>query len=428
MALVGIATLATLAAAQQAPPPQPAPTLRIPAFCGYAHPDPDAARRRDDGSVARCDGELHFYIRLTHTGPLTIGTDGTQALTTRITTWPDAHDLAPAPRATFAVEHPGYHRIAIATADHSPIRDLAAITLSGAAAADALTSTVERRNCASVHLAYDTPREHRDDVEWFYCELTPRADPLYTYYMATGFRRGYFGMQVNSPTERRVIFSVWDAGDEAVDRTKVAADDRVQLVAKGDGVVAEGFGHEGTGGHSHLVHDWRRGDTQKFLVHAEPDADGTHTTYTGWFWFTDRGEHGEHDQHGQHGQPGAWGLIASFRAPKDGTFLHGLYSFTENFGGQNGDEPRDCEFGNVWVRTHGGDWLPLRTARFTHDGHGKDLRLDRWGGTRDDRFFLHSGGFTEPPPGTATHSRDTVTLPGESPRSAKPPADPLPKL
>ena len=42
-----------------------------------------------------------------------------------------------------------------------------------------------------------------------------------TYYMACGWHRGYFGMQVNSPTERRIIFSVWDSGGEAVDRSKV---------------------------------------------------------------------------------------------------------------------------------------------------------------------------------------------------------------
>lgn len=410
-----LTALAALGTAPQEPAATP-PPLRIPAFCGYAHPDADAAHRRDDGSVARCNGELHYYVRLPHTGSLTVGTDSAQALTIRVSGWPADEDIAAAPRATFAILHPGYHRITIATEDHAPIRDFAALTLSGTAAAGATTTTIERRNCASVHLAYDTPAEHKDDIEWMYCEVTARTDPLYTYYMATGFRRGYFGMQVNSPTERRLIFSVWDAGNEGIDRKKVAADDLVQLVAKGDGVVAEGFGHEGTGGHSHLVHTWRTGDTQRFLVHAEPDANGTHTSYTGWFWFADRGEHGE------------WGLIASFRAPKDGAFLHGLYSFDENFGGQNGDEVRDCEFGNVWVRTHGGEWLPIRRARFTHDGHGKEVRLDRWGGTRGERFFLRSGGFVDPPPGTATRYRDPITLPGESPNPAKPPMEPLPKL
>ena len=62
-----------------------------------------------------------------------------------------------------------------------------------------------------------------------------------------------------------------------------------------------------------------------------------------------------------------------------GKFLHGLYSFNENFGGQNGDERRVCEFGNGWIRTKAGKWIDLTEAKFTHDGHGKSERLDRSG-------------------------------------------------
>ncbi len=37
--------------------------------------------------------------------------------------------------------------------------------------------------------------------------------------MACGWHRGYFGMQFNSPDERR-ISQVWDSGQEAIDRDK----------------------------------------------------------------------------------------------------------------------------------------------------------------------------------------------------------------
>ena len=254
-----------------------------------------------------------------------------------------------------------------------------------------------------MHLGYAPPREHQDDVEWFYCELTPRTDPLWTYYMATGWHRGYFGMQVNSPTERRLIFSVWDSGDEPTDRGKVAAADRVTLVANGNGVHVAGFGNEGTGGHSHLVHDWHLGDTFRFLVHARPDGDAT--VYSGWFWFAERAR---------------WGLIASFRAPKDGGRLRGLYSFDENFAGDNGDARRECEFGNVWIGTTDGRWLPLCEATFTHDGHGDEQRLDRHAAVRGARFLLSNGGFTAPPDGAAT--RHGTRLAG--PRAAGEPPDP----
>ncbi len=103
----------------------------------------------------------------------------------------------------------------------------------------------ERRNAASVHLVYPIAKEI--EVEAFSCETTAIEDPVTTYYMATGWHRGYFGMQVNSPTERRIIFSAGDSGDEAISRDKVASENRVTLVDKGEGVYTGDFGNEGTG-------------------------------------------------------------------------------------------------------------------------------------------------------------------------------------
>ncbi len=108
-----------------------------------------------------------------------------------------------------------------------------ALVLRGPAVKGAHFSLVERRNAASVHLGYPVPDEAKGKVEWFYCEVTPKTDPLWTYYEATGWHRGYFGMQVNSPKERRIIFSVWDAGKEPVSRKKVAKENLVELLAKG---------------------------------------------------------------------------------------------------------------------------------------------------------------------------------------------------
>ena len=138
--------------------------------------------------------------------------------------------------------------------------------------------------------------------------------------MACGWDRGYFGMQVNSPTERRIIFSVWDSGNEAVDRKKVEEQDRVKLVAKGNGVDAGDFGNEGTGGHSHWVYNWKTGERQRFIVTAKP-TDATHTIFSGYYF---------------HPEKKKWVLISSWKAPKAGGYLRGFYSFSENFGGSNG--------------------------------------------------------------------------------------------
>src|SRR3569623_780629 len=114
------------------------------------------------------------------------------------------------------------------------------------------------------------PVEKGAEIALFYNEVTAVEDPVATYYMACGFGRGYFGMQVNSPTERRIIFSVWDAasGQSAKDRSTVSAENQTQLVAKGPCVEASVFGNEGTGGHSRLVYPWKTGEAQRFAVTA----------------------------------------------------------------------------------------------------------------------------------------------------------------
>ena len=275
-----------------------------------------------------------------------------------------------------AITRPGYYRFELAGLRKagSDFGTVHSLELSGSAVKGSQFNLNPRRNAASVHLWYPVPKQSQ--VQAFYNEVTVDTVPLWSYYMACGFHRGYFGIQVNSPTERRIIFSVWDSGKEPVDRKKVRPEDRVQLLDNGKNVVAHGFGNEGTGGHSHLVFPWKANMTYKFLVTAEPD--NKHTIFTGYFFFPDQN---------------AWGLIARFRAPKDGGYLRGLYSFNENFGGANGQLERRATFGNQWVRHPNGKWSELTRATFTHDGHGRTNRKDIASGTRDGRFFLVNGGF-----------------------------------
>ena len=260
------------------------------------------------------------------------------------------------------------------------------------------------RRGPSVHLNYQLPRDRK--LTYAYSEITvPEGqDPIGSYFMANGFGEGYFGMQVNSPTERRIIFSVWDAGagGNAKDRSTVSADDQTQLLGKGEGVVAEVFGNEGTGGHSHLVYNWKTGSTQRFYVAAA--LDGTHTIYSG-YWF-----HPERKQ---------WQLIASFRAPKDGQGLRRLYSFSENFGGSTGHLVRKARFGPQWIRLASGAWQELTTATFSHDATGKENRLDRFMGVEEGRFFLQHGGFV--PGYTASGAAFSRPATGAPPQIELPP-------
>lgn len=65
------------------------------------------------------------------------------------------------------------------------------------------------RRGPSVHLSYTMPSEKK--IKWFYNEVTIPVglDPIGSYFMANGFAEGYFGFQVNSENERRILFSVW---------------------------------------------------------------------------------------------------------------------------------------------------------------------------------------------------------------------------
>ena len=86
-------------------------------------------------------------------------------------------------------------------------------------------------------------------------------------------------------------------------------------------------------------------------------------------------------------------LIASFRAPKDGQWLRGLYSFSEDFDGANGHLHRKALYGPQWTALDDGQWVELTEAKFSHDHTGKADRLDQFMGVEDGRFFLSHGGF-----------------------------------
>ncbi|HUC85965.1 MAG TPA: DUF3472 domain-containing protein [Candidatus Acidoferrales bacterium] len=367
--------------------------LRVPAFTAYLEPDPDGARVSEDSGISdwtnpalkvnwfgeiKTPGKLDCTLELR----LPAGTESKLRLEVAGTSHDVAakgagDDLVKVDFGEFDIPAAGYQRFALESLNPAgqSAGDLAALVLDGPAAQGAHFNLKERRNAASVHLVY--PVEGATNVDAFYCEVTGVEAPLWTYFEACGWHRGYLGMQVNSPTERRIIFSVWDSGKEKADRNRVGEPDRVRLVAKGEGVYAGDFGNEGTGGHSHLVQDWKMGVKQRFMVTAQP-TDATHTIFAG-YWF-------DPDQN-------KWRLISSWKAPKDGGYLHGLYSFSENFGGSNGELRRKALYGNQWFHTADGQWHEQTTAKFSHDPTGKADRLDRFMGVEDGQFFLSQGGF-----------------------------------
>lgn len=366
--------------------------MRVPGFTAYLDPDVSGVRVSERSGITgwrdpnlkvlwfgevKTAGEIACAVQLR----LPVGRESRLRLTVagaqREATVSGDTNAVRVSFGTFKIASPGYHRFTLESlnAPGQSAGDIDALLLDGAAVEGAHFNLNERRNAASVHLAYRIPAG--TNVEAFYCEATAVEDPVWTYYMACGWHRGYFGMQVNSPTERRIIFSVWDSGNEAVSREKVGAADRVTLVAKGEGVYSGDFGNEGTGGHSHLKYLWKTAERQRFVVTAKP-VDATHTIFSGFYFHPDKKE---------------WVLISSWKAPKDGGWLRGLYSFSENFVGDNGHLRRKALFGNQWIRTDAGRWIELTTTTFSHDPTGKAARLDRFMGVEGGDFFLSQGGF-----------------------------------
>ena len=70
------------------------------------------------------------------------------------------------------------------------------------------------------------------------------GDVIGSYFMADGFAHGYFGMQVNSEKERRILFSVWSPYNTQ-NPDEIPQDQRIELLKKGDGVHTGKFGNEG---------------------------------------------------------------------------------------------------------------------------------------------------------------------------------------
>lgn len=367
--------------------------LRIPAATAYLDPVRSRTRVNEDAGITHWTDpatKVIWYGELKQTGALncvvelkppvvagakyrlTVAGQAREAVLTATDKTPVLLDFG-----SFEIATNGYHsfQLEALTQPGEANGDIETLLLSGSPTNNAHFNLKPRRNAASVHLAYPTPKEAK--IEAFYCEVTAVEDPVWTFYMACGWQRGYFGMQLNSARERRIIFSVWDSGDEAIDRDKVADENRVRLMGKGKDVYAGDFGNEGTGGHSHLKYLWKTGEKQKFLMMAQ--LVGTNQTiYSGYYFHPD-------DQ--------KWMLISSWRAPKDGNYLRGLHSFSENFGGDNGHIVRKALYGNQWMRTTDGQWHELTTATFSHDATGKADRLDRFMGVEKGEFFLSHGGF-----------------------------------
>lgn len=224
-------------------------------------------------------------------------------------------------------------------------------------------SPVFRQACRAVapavHLWWrplGQPKRHA----WLYNEVAVRESYPATYFMVCGWRNGYFGIQDHGNAKGGyVLFSVWDhqssmtplSGNQSP--ASVNEEDRTEIVAQGEGVTAQRFGGEGTGGQSFTTYSWRLGQTCRLLVRCDEvdGGDRPRAIFSGYF----------HDP-----AQGKWRLLASFRVrvPKDqGASACNPYSFIEDWADNGGR--RVGLWGPAWARDVDGEWEQLRDVRVT---------------------------------------------------------------
>ncbi|MEH6421367.1 DUF3472 domain-containing protein [Pseudomonas sp. CGJS7] len=294
---------------------------------------------------------------------------------------------------TFNIARPGYVKVDLrgVSSDGDYYGDISGLEVGGSAVDAGLVFANDPANFywsrrgPSGHLGFAVP----DNTEYFYNEVTvPRGfDPIGSYFMANGFGQGYFGIQVNSASERRVLFSVWDSPAG-----------KTTLLKKGADVIAQDFGGEGTGGQSFLRYGWKPGHTYRFITRARPDGQGN-TLFSAWFGTPCLLGYGDCQ----------WKFIATWKYEGVSTYQKGVYSFIESFNPDLGYLDRMALYGNQWAIGSNGAWSEVKSARFTVDATASNRqRLDITGGAIAPAFYLRNTGFFDhsATPGTSfTRSR-----------------------
>ncbi len=349
------------------------------------------------GNWSDANAQFDTYLRITQPGSFKVSLKAKASGESRLQVTIDGisktvtvrssdYDMVDAGRWT--VKDTGYLRIRLSGLSRTGARfaDVSEYAISGSAI-DEKTAFVKNnegnffywgRRGPSVHLNF--PFADSIKAQWFYNEITVPAgqDIIGSYFMANGFGEGYFGIQVNSPAERRILFSVWSPF-HTDNPASIPSDQRITLLKKGEGVYAGEFGNEGSGGQSYLRYYWKAGNTYKFLLKGEPGNNDNTTTYTAYFFAPEKN---------------TWMLIASFKRPRTNTWLKRFHSFLENFDPEQGDKTRKVLFSNQWIADEKGKWTELNKAVFTYDNTAaKSYRMDYAGGIEQNEFFLKNCGF-----------------------------------
>lgn len=243
-----------------------------------------------------------------------------------------------------------------------------------------------KRQCRSIHLSWANSEKIKEGIELYYMEMKIQQSANGSYFMATGFNGGYFGLQQLFQEDRKIaIFSVWEPSngqDLTADQAAVPEDERVKVLASGKNVYVTRFGNEGTGGKSKIPFQWKIGETHRFIVTAKPGEKPEGTIFSGYIYLPEEKK---------------WSLMATFHTKLKVKRLKELYSFVEDFrrNYKSATQTRKADFGNGWVRTTSGKWHPLNKTIFTADPT-PSMNINTGKVESPARgFFMQTGGNTE---------------------------------
>ena len=223
-----------------------------------------------------------------------------------------------------------------------------------------------------MHLHFPAP-----EGNLYYNEMVVEQSVPGSYFMACGWDTGYFGLQqLDRAEDKVVLFSVWDPtrGD---DPNAVQSEDRVEVLAQGEGVRIRRFGGEGTGGQCMAPCPWKLGETNRFVVQGEVQGDKTPTPrICGW----------RRSSPGGNWPPSARAPVAGrcgATIPSSKTF-----AATARARSRPGARPT----GMAGCARSKNKWTALDHARFTASNAVWESRDNIDAGLAGSRFYLATGG------------------------------------
>ncbi len=226
-------------------------------------------------------------------------------------------------------------------------------------------------NAQAQHLWWNL--EKQDKAVCLYGDITVLATHPAIYYCGANWHPGeaaggYCGIQDNSREERRTIFSIWDTSPTL--HPKVTQADPQTVFNR--------FGGEGEGAHTHMLWDWKVGDTFQFFVRKQPAA-ASGATDAAYYIFDRKAKKWRHSV--TITCPNGDQKTAASVATIGGG---GLASFLENFLGKDRDVAKLALY-RLWLgndlntmkcltRAQGdGTWGQLHDAYFLAEGGSKEL-------------------------------------------------------